>query len=167
MTGHSEQPAPGSPGFPPDGPQPPADQHDEEGAPQGLAPGGGLYPGYGQGGAERDQLLSLLAYLGMIFFLFLPPLVLYLASRRTSPFVRYHAAQALNLWITAFGYTLSCLILGGLLALDTTATALAVGIPLACLVWAAAAAFAVLGGVSASRGGMRQLPAWICSPMVT
>jgi uncharacterized Tic20 family protein len=108
----------------------------------------------------------MLAYLGMIFFLFLPPLIIYLATMRRSPFVRRHAAQALNLWITAFLYTVSCVIVGSLLALDTVGTGLAVGIPLACLVWVSAAVYAVAGAVSASRGGLRELPGWICSPMV-
>jgi uncharacterized Tic20 family protein len=108
----------------------------------------------------------MLAYLGTIFFLFLPPLIIYLATMRQSPFVRRHAAQALNLWITAFLYTVSCLILGGLLALDTIGTALAVAIPLACLVWVSAVVYAIAGAVSASHGELRELPGWICSPMV-
>lgn len=170
MTGHPEPTPPGQPGFPSEGSPPPGDQHHEDVPRRGLnlGPGGALRAGaiYGRAGAQSDQLWSMLAYLGMIFFLFLPPLIIYLAARRQSAFVRYHAAQALNLWITAFLYTLSCLILGGLLALDTIGTALAVGIPLACLVWVSAAAYAIAGGISASRGGQQELPSWICSPMV-
>lgn len=170
LTGLPGQPVSGQRGLLPSGARPPGDQHHED------VPRGGLGPGlsgarlarvaYGQAGAESDQLWSTVAYLGMIFFLFAPPLIIYLAKRRQSPFVRYHAAQALNLWITAFLYTVSCLILGSLLALDTIGTALAVGLPLAGLVWVSAVAYAIMGGVSASRGSQRDLPAWICSPMV-
>lgn len=170
MAGHQEQRPSGRPGFPPQGGRPPSDQHHEDvprgGLELGLAGALRARAAYGPAGAESDQLWSMLAYLGMIFFQFVPPLVIYLAKRRQSPFVRSHAAQALNLWITAFLYTLSCLILGGLLALDTIATALAVGLPLACLVWASAVVYAVVGGVSASRGRQRELPGWICSPLV-
>ena len=170
MAAHPEPSPPGQPGFPPGRSRLPGDQHHEDMAHGGLELGHGgalrARAAYGRAGAESDRLWSMLAYLGMIFFLFLPPLIIYLARGRRSPFVRYHATQALNLWITAFLYTLSCLILGGMLALDTLGTALAVGIPLACLVWVSMAAYAIAGGVSAARGGQRELPSWICSPML-
>lgn len=164
------QPVSGHPGLLPSGPRPPGDQHHED-VPRGalgLGLGGSrrARAAYGQAGPSSDQLWSALAYFGVIVFLFVPPLIIYLAKRRQSPFVRYHAAQALNLWITAFLYTVSCLILGGLLALDTLATGLAVGLPLAGVVWVSAVAYAIVGGVSASRGTQRDLPGWICSPMV-
>lgn len=164
MTGHSGEPAPGRPEFPPERSPAPGGQ-DDQGTPRPDSErADDVRQSAGQAGGQRDQILSLLAYLG--FFLLIPPLVVSVASGRRSPFVRYHATQALNLWITAFGYTLSCLILGVVLALDTTGTALAVGVPLACLVWAAAVAYAIVGGVSASRGRLRRLPAWVCSPIV-
>ena len=168
MTGHPGQTPPAKPGFPAEGSRPLGNQHHEDVPRWVLQLGPAGMPGdraaYGRAGADSDQLWSMLAYLGMV--LLLPALTVYLAKRRQSPFVRYHAAQALNLWITALGYTVSCVILGGLLSLDTTATGLAVGIPLACLVWLAAVAYAVTAGLSARRGRQRQLPAWICSPVV-
>lgn len=168
MTGTQAQTPPGQQGFPSEGSRPPADQHHED-VPRGvLALGlrGALREsaGYGPAGAASDQLWSVLAYPGVV--LIVPALAVYLAKRRESPFVRWHAAQALNLCITAFLYTLSCVILGGLLSLDTTAAALAVAIPLGCVVWISAVTYAVAGGVAARRGRQRQLPGWICSPMV-
>ena len=168
MTSRTGETPPARPGFPAEGSRSPVDQHHED-VPRGpleLSFGGALRErsAYGKAGADRDQLWSMLAYLGMV--LLLPALIAYLVKRRQSPFVRYHAAQALNLWITAAGYTLSCVILGGLLALDTTGTGLAVGIPLACLVWVSAIAYGVTAGLSARRGRQRELPRWICSPMV-
>lgn len=188
MTGHPEQPRLGQPGFPrgadedtapgggaagsvkPAGSRPPGDQHHEDVPRGGLSLGFGgaaaAWAPYGRSGPASDQLWSAIAYAGMIVFLFIPPLSVYLAKRRESPFVRYHAAQALNLWITGFLYTLSCLILAGLLTLDTAATALAVLIVLLCAVWVPVLASAVLSGVTASRGRQRTLPRWICSPLV-
>jgi uncharacterized protein len=184
MTGHPEQPPSGHEGFPPEpgtagymvqaSSPPPGDQHHEHVPRTGLGLGlsgpiggaGRARAAYGRAGPDSDQLWSMMAYLGMIFFLFMPPLIVYLAKRRESPFVRYHAAQALNLWTTGFLYTVSCAILGGLLALDTVTAALAVGLPLVSLVWVLAAGYAIMGAVTASRGRQHDLPRWICSPAV-
>lgn len=170
MTGQPDQTTSGEPGFPPEGSLPPGDQHHEDAPRRGLEPAlaGALRDRepYGPAGAGSDQLWSLLAYLGMAVFAFIPPLVVYLAKWRESPFVRYHAAQALNLWITAFGYTVSCFIVGVLLALDTAGTALAVTLPLACVIWVSAVGYAIAGGLAAKRGRQRELPRWICSQAV-
>ncbi|HKB30001.1 MAG TPA: DUF4870 domain-containing protein [Streptosporangiaceae bacterium] len=120
---------------------------------------------YGQAG-DDDQLWAMMAYLGMIFFAFLPPLAVYLLKRHESRYVRWHAAQALNLWITAFLYTLSFMIIGGILALDTIATALSVGIPLIAATGIVMLFYAVRAAVAAGRGGLYQMPSWISVPMV-
>lgn len=116
---------------------------------------------------DDDQLWAMMAYLGMIFFAFLPPLAVYLLRRRESRYVRLHAAQALNLWITTFLYTLSFMIIGGILALDTVSTALAVGIPLIVMAGIVMLLFAVRAAVAAGRGALYEIPGWICVPMVT
>ena len=121
---------------------------------------------YGQVG-DDDQLWAMMAYLGMIFFAFLPPFAVYLLKRHESRYVRFHAAQALNLWITAFLYALSFVIIGGILALDTVSTALSVGIPLIAAAGIAMLAFAVRAAVAAGRGSRYEIPGWICVPMVT
>jgi uncharacterized protein len=108
----------------------------------------------------------MMAYLGMIFFGFLPPLAVYLVKRRESAFVRSHAAQALNLWITVCLYSLSFVIIGGLLALDTVSTGLTVGITLIMAAGIALLACVVLAGLAASRGTVRAMPRWICTPIV-
>jgi uncharacterized Tic20 family protein len=116
---------------------------------------------------DDDQLWAMMAYLGVIFFAFLPPLAVYVLRRRESRYVRFHAAQALNLWITAFLYTVSFMIIGGVLALDSISTALAVGIPLIVAAGIAMLLFAVRAAVAAGRGVRYEIPSWICVPMVT
>jgi uncharacterized protein len=116
---------------------------------------------------DDDQLWAMMAYLGMIFFAFLPPLAVYVLRRRESRYVRFHAAQALNLWITTFLYALSFMIIGGILALDTVSTALAVGIPLIVTAGIVMLLFAVRAAVAAGRGALYEIPGWICVPMVT
>ena len=83
---------------------------------------------------------AIFGYIAAIFLGPLIPLVLYLIGRRRSPFRRFHAAMALNLSLTGLLYALCCLILCGLLLLDSLATALA-----------------------ANRGERYEVPAWICA----
>jgi uncharacterized protein len=115
---------------------------------------------------DREELLSTLAYFGVLFFGPVVPLVLYLARRRSSPFVRRHAAQALNVAITILLYGVSGSIVGALLALDNVRNALLVMVPIAVIVWVIMAWQLLQGAASASRGGFRQLPSWICAPLV-
>ncbi len=108
----------------------------------------------------------MMAYLGLIFFAFVPPLAVYLVKRSESPVIRYHAAQALNLWITVFCYSLSFVIIGVVLMLDTVATGLSVGLLLIAAAGVALLGCAIVGAIAASRGSLYRLPNWICVPMV-
>jgi uncharacterized Tic20 family protein len=119
-------------------------------------------PTYGPAGEDDDQLWAMIAYLGLIFFAFLPPLGVYLVKRGESPYVRYHAARALNLWITVFCYSLSFAIIGGVLMLDTVPVGLSVGVPLIAAAAVAMLGYAIRGAVAASRGSLYRLPGWIC-----
>ncbi len=121
---------------------------------------------YGRAGDGDEQVWAMTAYLGMIFFAFLPPLAVYLLKRE-SRYVRFHAAQALNLWITTVLYALSFVIIGGVLALDTVGAALSVGIPLVAASAIAMLLFAIRAGLAAGSGSHYQIPGWICVPMVT
>ncbi|MGE5286471.1 MAG: DUF4870 domain-containing protein [Micromonosporaceae bacterium] len=121
---------------------------------------------YGPAGEEDDQLWAMIAYLGLIFFAFLPPLAVYLVKRGESPYVRHHAAQALNLWITVFCYSLSFLIIGGILMLDTVSAGLSIGIPLIVAAGVAMLVYTIRGAAAASRGSLYRLPNWICVQMV-
>jgi uncharacterized membrane protein len=122
----------------------------------------------GQPGPEptdREELLGTLGYLGVFFLGPVVPLALYL-TRRSSPFVRRHSAQALNVAITMLLYGVSGAIVGALLALDNVRNALLVMVPIAVVAWVIMALQLLQAAASSSRGGFRQLPGWICAPLV-
>ncbi len=144
----------------------PQDHHHEGTTYRAVAARRDFAPGSEPASSEDDRLWAMMAYLGMIFFAFLPPLAVYLVKLRESPFVRSHAAQALNLWITVFLYSVSFVIVGAVLALDTVSTGLAVGVPLIAAAGIAMLVYAVLAALAASRGEMYRIPRWICTPMV-
>ena len=60
-------------------------------------------------GTDSDGKIAASCYLGVIFFSFLPALIVYLTRGRTSPYLRYHAAQAANLAFTLLLFDLSAL----------------------------------------------------------
>ncbi len=106
-------------------------------------------------------------YLGAIVLGPVIPLVVYALRARRSPFMRYHAATAVNLSLTAALYGISCLILGGLLLLDSVTVALIVAIPVAFVIWVAMLRALILGVVAANRGGRYEPPGWICAHIVS
>jgi uncharacterized Tic20 family protein len=106
--------------------------------------------------------LAMLCYLGLPFIGFLAPLACYLASRR-APAVRWHAVQALNLWITVLLYTVCALIIGAMLALDALAVALIIVTPMAVALWLAALRCLIRAAVAAGRDDRYRIPAWICA----
>ena len=110
-----------------------------------------------------DERLAMLCYLSVPFLGFLLPLVIYVLKRRGPGFVHGHAAQALNLALTAVLYTFCVLIVGTILALDTISVALLIGVPLVAALWIATLGYVVRAGAAASRGGYFRIPAWICA----
>jgi len=102
-------------------------------------------------------------YIAAIFLGPLIPLVLYVTGRRRSPFRRFHAATALNLSLTGLLYALCCLILCGLLLLDSLAAALIVAIPIALVIWLSVLTYLLRGIGAANRGERYEVPAWICA----
>ena len=106
---------------------------------------------------------AMLGYLAAIFLGPLIPLVMYLIGRRRSPFRRFHAATALNLSLTGLLYALCCLILCGLLLLDSLTVALVVVIPVALVIWLSVLKYLIRGIGAANRGERFEVPAWICA----
>lgn len=102
-------------------------------------------------------------YIGAIFLGPLIPLVLYLIGRRRSPFRRFHAAMAFNLSLTGLLYALCCVILCGLLLLDSLTVALVVTIPVALGLWLTVLKYMIRGIGAANRGERYEVPAWICA----
>lgn len=93
------------------------------------------------------------------------PLAIFLL-RRKSGYARRHSAQALNLSLTMLLYGVCILIAGAVLALDSTAVAVAAGIAAAAVIWPATLACAIMAWSSASRGRFRRIPGWICASIV-
>jgi uncharacterized Tic20 family protein len=116
---------------------------------------------------DSDTTPATLGYLGAIVLGPVIPLVVYAVRSRRSPFLRYHAATAVNLSLTAALYGLCCLILGGLLALDSITVALVVALPVGLVIWASMLRYLIRGAISASRGERREMPDWICAHIMS
>jgi len=140
MYGYTPPPVPG---FPPGNPQ-----------------------GYGPRGPSDDQLWSLLAYLLTFVFSLFAPLVIYLVKMNESRYVRYHAAQSLNMGITATIYGFGAFGAGIPLALITHGFALLLAIPLFIAFAIAHLVFLILAAVAANRGELYRVPKVICLPLV-
>src|ERR1700734_2211721 len=95
----------------------PAGPHGGEGQVHG-ADGRPPAPVPGNPGEVRRAML---AYLAVPFTLFLVPLAIYLTSLGNRRFARAHAVVALSLSLATVLYTFSIVIVGGVLALDSTA----------------------------------------------
>jgi uncharacterized Tic20 family protein len=108
----------------------------------------------------------MLGYLTVPFFGFLVPLAIYLASLRRSRWLRAHAAQAVNVWLTVILYELSAAIIGAMLVLDSPRVALTVVVPLVAALWLTTLAFLVRAAAAAYRGHAYTFPRWLCTPLV-
>ena len=115
---------------------------------------------------DSDTMSATFGYLGAIFLGPVIPLAIYALRSRRSPFMRYHAAAAVNLSLTAALYGLCCLILGGLLLLDSVTVALIVALPVALVIWVATLRYLIRGAVAANRGERSEAPDWICAHIV-
>jgi hypothetical protein len=116
--------------------------------------------------SRTEEACGAFGYFGAIVTGPVLPLFVYLSRRRASSFVRWHAAQALNVALT-FGVYLVCgAIAGGLLALDSPKAALWIMVPIAVIGWLITVRHLLRGASAASGGGFREFPAWICSPFV-
>jgi len=116
---------------------------------------------------DRDISSATLGYLGAIVLGPVIPVGVYVFRSKRSAFLRYHAAAAVNLSLTAALYALCCLILGGLLALDSITAALLVALPVAVAIWASMLKYLIRGIGAASRGEEYQVPDWICARIVS
>jgi uncharacterized Tic20 family protein len=116
---------------------------------------------------DSDVRSATFGYLGAIVLGPVVPLVVYAVRSRRSPFIRYHAATAVNLSLTAALYGLCCLILGGLLSLDSVTVALVVALPVGLMIWASMLRYLIRGVIWANRGERGEMPDWICAHIVS
>ena len=124
-----------------------------------------------EGASERvgdgDMTSATLGYLGAIVLGPVIPLVVYVLRARRSPFMRYHAATAVNLSLTGLLYVLCCLILGGLLLLDSITVALVVMLLVGFVIWVSMLRYLIRGVIAANRGERDDVPSWICARIVS
>jgi uncharacterized Tic20 family protein len=112
---------------------------------------------------EAEAKSATFGYLGAMFSGPIIPLLIYATRRTSSPFRRFHAAMALNLSLTGLLYTVCCLILCGMLLLDTLTAALVVVIPIALVIWLSVLRQLIRGIDAANHGTRYEVPAWICA----
>lgn len=112
---------------------------------------------------DAEARFAAVGYLGAMFLGPVIPLIIYAAGRRRRPFLHYHAARALNLSLTGLLYGLCCLILGGLLLLDSLTVALVVAVPIGLGLWLTVLRYLIRGLGAASRGERYEVPGWICA----
>jgi len=116
---------------------------------------------------DGDITSATFGYLGAIVLGPVIPLGVYALRARKSPFMRYHAAMAVNLSLTASLYALCCLILGGLLLLDSITVALVVVLPVGFIIWVSMLRYLIRGVIAANRGERGEAPNWICAHIVS
>jgi uncharacterized Tic20 family protein len=150
-------------------PDPGAPQLDVESAEPDEGP---VEPGAGQSGGNEprvpdgDVTSATFGYLGAIFLGPVIPLIVYATRARRSPFLRYHAATAVNLSVSCTLYAVCCAILGGLLALDSITVALIIAVPLAFALWMIMLRYLLRGAAAANHDEKYEIPSWICARIV-
>jgi uncharacterized Tic20 family protein len=115
---------------------------------------------------DGDVTSATLGYLGAIVLGPVIPLVVYALRAKRSPFMRYHAATAVNLSLTGLLYALCCLILGGLLLLDNITVALVAVFSVGFVIWVSMLRYLIRGVIAANRGERYEVPSWICARIV-
>ncbi|HEV2371564.1 MAG TPA: DUF4870 domain-containing protein [Streptosporangiaceae bacterium] len=120
-------------------------------------PGGQYWPD------QREARRAMAAYLTVPFFGLVVPLVVYLGARRRYPWLRAHAAQALNVWVTVSLYEVSITLMGVMLALDSIQVAVIVVLPVLVVLWLTALVFLIRAAGKASRGDEYAFPHWLCT----
>ncbi|HUY47002.1 MAG TPA: DUF4870 domain-containing protein [Streptosporangiaceae bacterium] len=112
--------------------------------------------------SRREARGAMLAYLGVPFSLFVAPLAVYLVSLHGRAFARAHAVQALNVALATLLYSVCGLIVGGVLAFDSTQVALVVAVPLVAALWLRVLVVLIRAASAASRSELRPIPRWLC-----
>src|SRR6266516_7687156 len=130
----------------------------------GAAPD--VAPGPARAAVPPGARWAMRGYLTVPFFGFLVPLAIYLTSLRRSRWLRAHAAQAVNVWLTVILYELSAAIIGAMLVLDSPRVALTVVAPLVAALWLTTLAFLARAAAAAYRGQAHTFPRWLCTPLV-
>ncbi|GAB2846324.1 hypothetical protein GCM10027176_57470 [Actinoallomurus bryophytorum] len=173
------------PGQPQFGSPPPPPGHPYGGPPPGPHVGGppppygpGPYPPpYGQGpypppygpqgnNPADDTNWALAAYIGQLIIGVIAPLVVFLVRQDQTPFIRFHAAQALNAALSYLAVFLGGIALAVVTVVAGAPAALIVVIPAMIIFGIVHFVYLIIGAVRAGRLEMYRLPAWICWRMI-
>ena len=122
--------------------------------------------GYGPRGASDDQMWALLAYLLALVAAIIAPLVIYLVKMNESRYVRFHAAQALNLSITGMIYAVALVIIAIPLAIVTHGIGFILIVLGFIALGVAHLVYIIMGAIRANQGQLFRIPAFLCFPMV-
>ena len=122
--------------------------------------------GYGPRGASDDRTWALLSYVLALVASIIAPLVIYLVKMNESRFVRFHAAQALNMGITAIIESVGIFIVGILLAVITHGFGLLLMLLAFLALGIAHLVYLIMGAVKSNQGELFRVPTIICFRMV-
>jgi uncharacterized Tic20 family protein len=123
--------------------------------------------GYGPRGASDDQTWGLLSYLLALIASIIAPLVIYLVKMNESRYVRFHAAQALNMGITAFIESIAIVVVGIVLAVATHGLGIVLMVLAFVALGIAHLVYLILAAVRAYQGQPFRVPTIICFRMVS
>jgi uncharacterized Tic20 family protein len=133
----------------------------QQGGPQGYNP-----QGYGPRGPSDDHTWALLSYVLALVASIIAPLVIYLVKMNESRFVRFHAAQALNMGLTAVIESIAIFIAGILLAAVTHGFGILLIFLALFALGIAHLVYLILGAVRSNQGQLFRVPTIICFRMV-
>ena len=102
--------------------------------------------------------MAMLCHLLGFFTSFIGPLIIYLIKKDESPFVRHHAAQALNFQITIILVAIVTVVVGIFFAIITMGLGIFLLIPLILAINVCDIVFSIIGGVSAYGGKVYHVP---------
>ncbi len=123
--------------------------------------------GYGPRGPADDHLWALLSYVLTIVAGFLPPLIIYAIKLNESRYVRFHAAQSLNMTLTGMIYAFGGFLVALILALVTHGYALFLIVPAFVIYAIAHVVYLIMAAVASNRGEYYRVPTLIALPLVS
>ena len=136
------------------------------GRPAGYDQQGYDQQGYGPRGGSDDRTWALLSYVLALVASIIAPLVIYLVKMNESRYVRFHAAQALNLGITAIIESIAIFIVGILLAVILHGFGILLMVLAFLALGIAHLVYLIMGAVKSNQGQLFRIPTIICFRMV-
>jgi uncharacterized Tic20 family protein len=137
-----------------------------QGSPQGYGQQGDNPQGYGPRGPSDDHTWALLSYVLALVASIIAPLVIYLLKMNESRYVRFHAAQALNMGITAIIESVAISIVGIILAVVLHGFGFLLMVLAFLALGIAHLVYLILGAVRSNQGQLFRVPTIICFRMV-